>query len=443
METTLPPLAARAIDQVHAAALAVLEALADTRGSARWQELRTGLDAMERALGAGDDGLDEEEETGPAGSPAEQAAALRDALASWVLHPVLLQRATADEAVFAIRAPAGADAEARELAATLEAMDLAIAVRPREADGSDLVLTAGGRSRALVTLSAGPRRLDLVVDLAAARGAMEHLAHVVEAAADRAAELELAEFRLKDLAGVIAVTLAAPAGRFQANVDLRKDLRVEGDTADGPVYLRVGAASPLLRADNHADRGEGTLTLALGAVRLKLPQSALPDQDGGNGALELAATGLRAVLQARAGERFLRLAGFTLGGGDAVLTVDGVPMALLGIRGSGSGGAAALLYPDRTEGAVELELETPWQVALAWDGQAYRIRSPGGAVLRLNADDPDTAGLVTVLAGDLSVAADGARKALKVGPGQGLYGLDEDAPREDEEHPVLRLLDVR
>lgn len=443
----LPPLAERAAAELETVAGEVLSAVSALQRSQRWGDVVRGLASLAAVVGAGEPDDDEEAEAPepgadePAVEPALGIEAIGGLARSVLFSPEALVSDGDEGPVFALRLPEpdAGDDEAL-LARLVNGLELSTHVRERDDGAVDVVFAAGRADKPLLTLAVGRGRLDVVVDLAQARGALSHVASALAALADEQEELDLHGLELRELKGVVSVGVSAPgAARLVVDIEVRRDVKLEGTVPAGPVHLRLAATRPFLQLENDGARGVGTLRLNVGAVSLKVPTA---EDDAPAAVLHAKLAGLTADVELKGRDAPITVANLSLGGGTAVLTRDDEPVAFLELNKAAGNRVGLSLAP--AAGRLDVSTQTAVALGVGWDGESWAVKTPKSTRLRLNTgESEDGEGeLVGVVEGELSLGVEG-RAPVKVPAGQALALLDEDAPRDDEAHPVLRLLEVR
>ncbi len=446
----LPPLAERAAAELEAVAGEVLSAVSALQRSQRWGDVVRGLASLAAVVGAGEPDDDEEAEAPepaadePAVEPALGIEAVGGLARGVLFSPEALVSDGEEGPVFALRLPEpGADASDEEalLARLVNGLELSTHVRERDDGAVDVVFAAGGADKPLLTLAVGRGRLDVVVDLAQARGALSHVASALAALADEQEELDLHGLELRELKGVVSVGVSAPgAARLVVDIEVRRDVKVEGAVPAGPVHLRLAATRPWLQLENDGARGVGTLRLNVGAVSLKVPTA---EDDAPAAVLHAKLAGLTADVELKGRDAPITVANLSLGGGTAVLSRDDEPVAFFELNKAAGNRVGLSLSP--AAGRLDVSTQTAVALGLGWDGDTWALSAPKGTLMRLTTQDEgegDGGEVLAVVEGELSLAVEGGRP-VKVPAGKTLVLLDEDAGRKGEPHPVLRLLEVR
>jgi hypothetical protein len=384
--------------------------------SPAWHDVLGTIDRLAALLGA---------DVGPP-APSERAEAdpaqVGRAAADWVRSLVLpeyLESSGPGRARYRVRLPEEARADGLgALADFLESLGLRIDLSV-EGETVRLAMAVGGGDRPALAARCAADRLELDLDLDATRGALRHMAALVERVpvARRAAE----GLELEELSGVLRFTFAAAGGQMRIAGALREPLRIVGRNDDGPVRIEVGA-SELLAIEGEA-AGALKARVEVGAVEARLP-AAVVDSGPGTAEYRLARAG--GELQATRGDRALKLRSLTLGGQPAVARRDGKVVATVDL---GAGSAGLDLQP-LEPGRFVLAPEGDLALRLGAAGQEVTVSAPAGTRIEV------APGGLRVQKGRLLLRGTGAAAPIEVGEGRALVRRKD--PRPGEPHPLLR-----
>lgn len=393
------------------------------------------MGALGRAAGAD---ADADEAVLPQFDPGEAADALGYLARAFLLNPAGLQGSDAGPPIFRLKLPMPAKTKVEEAAVArlLNNLELATEVLEPAPGVTKLVCSAGGLDKPFITLEVSASRLDLVMDLAAARNSWAHVSELLKTVTLRKG-VDLSGLEVKTLQGVLSVGVSAPSpDRFIVSADLQRDFHFEGALGAGPVELKLAASKPMLSMENDAG-GSGKIQLRLGKLSLKVPFAEEDEQ----ATYELTAAALWADLETSLGDQPITLKNLSLGKASAVLYRDEEELAVADLNAATERKISLGLRPAE-DGSVTLELLNALDVGVEWNAESWAVKAPKGAQLRLGAETEEGDELFEVLAGEVKVSVTGAAP-VTAGPGQFLVGLDEDEGRDDEAHPLLRLLTVR
>jgi hypothetical protein len=291
------------------------------------------------------------------------------------------------------------------------------------------------------------------VDLADGKSAVEHVLQVIGEDGDLP---EVMEGRLRVALSVVddqSVDIS-----LSILADVRLAMTIEGDY----LSLSVGAANPVAFFAADVASGSVGAGVDLGAVDLQLPYGAISEEEDSSisGDVSLHLAGLSFALDLDDGEESVTISNIGLGDERSTLKLDSTE--LIGIELNANDdrrftlvaepttngdsaiftvSPAAHLTLDFNLAAIVDDLDSDTPDFLLADSLGISLSGDGSASIEPVRDAVSGEEFIRVNTGALTLSASSANSDVSVTSGQCLLGRDEENPRQDESHELLRLLE--
>lgn len=355
-----------------------------------------------------------------------------EALARWLKEHVFVDSAYEGDGVYRLRGANlcpiedGATVPDPDCVKAIDDAELRLRVTKSGEGGLDLVLLVGPARAEPITVELHKDAIDVALDLAEAKEALEHLAEVAGKELDLPATMK----------GRLAVNLTRRGPQHvELSFAVRETVEVSGSMDEGPYALKVAATDPTLRFALDVPGARHELTVDVGHVTLEAPWQAVSSESQATGQFlfELRALKLAAVLS-----QTLKVTGISLGDGPLAIKLDGTTLIGVELNDGGSldlevvpGARPRFLLSPSLQVVVTLatkKLAAAGDDVAAWTNDEIVTVKAGQEV------QPYPGG-VKAVRGAISIATQKTPASVTAAEGQCLTG----SPLTAGEHPLIGL----